>query len=363
MQDKNSYNNNQQQPAMGSEFKDYVRAILDEVLNHGENLEDYRSRLREKVMENGIDWMFYERSLDKLVEIVFSCRQKGRLTKPDELDIAALFDKLMIKPILISIEEQERQVKQMVVQKNTFLDFTEYVADTTIDMIALLGGSFNMGISDKQQDLSFGEEMPSFNVTLSDFYISKFLITQEQYRAIMGRNPSYNKENLLTKVAGIRLINNPVEQVSWNDAQMFCQKLIQLTGKHYRLPTEAEWEFAARGGLSSKDYLYSGSNNLEEVGWCIGMNPYSTKPVGGKNSNELGIFDMSGNVREWCNDWYGNYTSLPKTNPTGPINGKFRVCRGGSFCEDKHRCRVTSREGLIPDTRNNYCGFRIVLSQ
>ena len=166
----------------------------------------------------------------------------------------------------------------------------------------------------------------------------------------MGNNPSNWKGDSL-----------PVELVSWNDCQDFIKKLNNLTGKNFRLPTEAEWEFAARGGRKSKSYEYSGSNNFDEVAWYTNNSNGQTHPVGTKKPNELGIYDMSGNVWEWCNDWFGNYSSSVPTNPTGPTSGSRRVGRGGSWDNVAWYCRVSGRISDSPGIRRNRLGLRLVL--
>lgn len=197
------------------------------------------------------------------------------------------------------------------------------------------------------------DEKPVHSVTVSDFYIGKYEVTQAQWKAIMGDNPSYFKN-----CGG----NCPVESVSWNDVQEFIKKLNAKTGKKYRLPTEAEWEYAARGGTKSKGYKYAGSNNIDEVAEYEGNNDTKTKPVGGKKPNELGLYDMSGNVWEWCNDWYGDYSSSSQTNPKGPSSGSDRVFRGGSWFYDAGRCRVANRSYNSPNCSFNFLGFRLVLA-
>ena len=169
----------------------------------------------------------------------------------------------------------------------------------------------------------------------------------------MGNNPSYFKGD-----------NLPVEQVSWDDCQKFLKKLSQKTGKRYRLPTEAEWEFAARGGTFSKGFQYAGSNDLNEVGWYSDNSYSETHPVDLKNSNELGLYDMSGNVWEWCADRYGDYWAGGKTvsNPSGPTYGSDRVLRGGSWNYDARFCRVAHRNYITPEVRNNGIGFRLASS-
>ena len=169
----------------------------------------------------------------------------------------------------------------------------------------------------------------------------------------MGSNPSEFKGNN----------QRPVERVSWNDCQEFIKKLNQLTGKEFRLPTEAEWEYAARGGKYSKDYVYkySGSNNADEVAWYNDNSCDETHPVKTKKANELGLYDMSGNVYEWCNDWKGNYQSNSQTNPTGPSKGECRVLRGGGWGDDDLDVQVSSRGACDPDDRYNYYGLRLAL--
>ena len=165
----------------------------------------------------------------------------------------------------------------------------------------------------------------------------------------MGSNPSKFKGD-----------NLPVEQVSWNDIQEFITKLNTMTGKTFRLPTEAEWEYAARGGNKSKGYKYSGSNTLDNVAWYTNNSSSKTHPVGQKQPNELGLYDMSGNVWEWCQDWYGSYSSSSQTNPTGPSSGSYRVLRGGSWYHFARICRVSYRLNSDPDDRYNLNGFRLV---
>ena len=165
----------------------------------------------------------------------------------------------------------------------------------------------------------------------------------------MGSNPSYFKGSDL-----------PVETVSWDDCQTFITKLNQLTGKTFRLPTEAEWEYAARGGNQSKGYKYSGSNTIDDVAWYYDNGGSKTHAVGTKQANELGIYDMSGNVWEWCSDWYDSYGSSSQTNPTGAASGSYRVLRGGSWNYNAMFCRVSLRSGYYPDYGNDGRGLRLV---
>ncbi len=188
----------------------------------------------------------------------------------------------------------------------------------------------------------------SQKVTLSDFSIGKFPVTQKQWQTIMGNNPSnFKGENL------------PVESVNWDDCQEFIKKLNEKTGKIFRLPTEAEWEFAARGGNQSKGFEYSGSNSIDEVAWYRSNSDSKTQPVASKKANELGIYDMSGNVWEWCNDWYGDFSNSAVTNPQGAQSGSSRVLRGGSWFNDVNSCRSSYRSWLGPSIRNDDGGFRL----
>ncbi|ACF14786.1 protein of unknown function DUF323 [Chloroherpeton thalassium ATCC 35110] len=220
------------------------------------------------------------------------------------------------------------------------------------DMVFVKGGTFMMGSYDED------DEKPVHQVTVSDFYIGKYEVTQKEWKEIMGSNPSYFKGD-----------DRPVERVSWNAVQEFIRKLNKKTGENYRLPTEAEWEYAARGGANSRGYEYAGSNNIDEVAWydknaCdkgSGHPDYGTHPVGGKKPNELGIYDMSGNVWELCSDWYGDYSSSSQTNPTGPSSGSDRVCCGGCWFYFARLCQVVSRNGITPTRSGFDLGFRLVV--
>lgn len=217
------------------------------------------------------------------------------------------------------------------------------ISDYGIEMVYVKGGTFQMGGGAY-------DEKPVHSVTLDDFYIGKYEVTQEQWRAVMGSNPSHFIGD-----------NLPVENVSWDDVQEFIKKLNSITGNTYRLPTEAEWEYAARGGNKRKGYKYSGSNKIEDVAWFDENSGSKTHLVGTKRPNELGIYDMSGNVYEWCQDWYGSYSSSLQKNPQGPSSGSYRVLRGGSWRYEASYCFSVDRLFNYTDSRNVNVGFRLVL--
>lgn len=224
-----------------------------------------------------------------------------------------------------------------------------------LEMVEVEGGTFTMGATSEQGGDIGGE--PAHQVTLSSFSIGKYEVTQALWQEIMGSNPSDFKGD-----------NLPVENVSWDDCQEFLRKLNArksefgvTDGRTFRLPTEAEWEYAARGGKLSKGYQFSGSNNLEDVAWCTGNSGGKTHPVGTKLPNELGLYDMSGNVWEWCQDWFGFYSSGAQTNPTGPTSGSDRVFRGGSWLCLALFNHVSHRNLNAPDDRGCSLGLRLVL--
>ena len=222
----------------------------------------------------------------------------------------------------------------------------------SIEMVKVEAGSFNMGATPEMEN-PYDSEKPVHRVTLTNnYYIGKYEVTQALWQAVMGSNPSYFKGDDL-----------PVEKVSWDDCQDFISKLNAMTGKRFRLPSEAEWEYAARGGKKSRGYQYSGSNTLGDVAWYYGNSGPKTHAVGTKQPNELGIYDMTGNVWEWCQDWFGSYSSSPQTNPTGAASGSIRVCRGGSWNYSAGLCRTSYRGNNSPDDRFSYLGLRLVLSE
>jgi formylglycine-generating enzyme len=248
---------------------------------------------------------------------------------------------------------------------------TENGTLSPIELVSVEGGSFMMGSEVESS------EKPVHKVTLDSFYIGKYPVTQKEFEEVMGYNPSYFKN-----------IDNPVEEVSWYDAVMYCNKrsekeglspyykitemeyddvsisearVFVLGGKGYRLPTEAEWEYSAKGGQKSRGYKYSGSNNPDEVGWHGDNSGGQTHPVGKKKPNELGIYDMSGNVDEWCRDWFDDsyYQRSPEKNPLGPGSGSYRVKRGGGWSSNAQGCRSANRGSSRPSNRFSIVGFRL----
>ncbi len=233
------------------------------------------------------------------------------------------------------------------------------VNGVSFTMIAVEGGTFTMGATPEQGGDSSDGEYPAHQVTLRSFSIGQTEVTQALWQAVMGSNPSGFRGDL----------QRPVEMVNWDDCQRFISTLNELTGQHFRLPTEAEWEYAARGGNLSQGYKYSGSNDIGDVAWyfdnsfamgscspCFGPNPVAMKVP-----NELGLYDMCGNVMEWCQDWYSPYNSDAQTDPAGPASGTFRVFRGGSWYFDKIFCRVPERGCYTPSDTEDDIGMRLAL--
>lgn len=221
-----------------------------------------------------------------------------------------------------------------------------------IEMVRVEGGTFTMGATAEQASDAFSDELPTHKVTLSPFLIGKYEVSQTLWLAVMGENPSVNTG-----------INLPVDNVTWNECQTFISKLNELTGKNFRLLTEAEWEYAARGGNKSKGYKYSGSNNLGDVAWYIDNSNNTSHAMGTKAPNELGIYDMTGNVMEWVSDWKGSYSSGAQTNPTGPDSGTYRVNRGGSYGNVERLSRITNRNSIDPNMSSKTMGLRLCLPE
>ena len=258
-------------------------------------------------------------------------------------DVTALINHLLsgtaLEPIEVQVEE-----------------FT--VGDVTFYMIPVEGGTFSMGATPEQGNDASSREKPVHQVTVSSYYIGETEVTEALWLTVMGTMPS--------NFTGMQL---PVEQVSWEDCQAFIAALNAMTGQQFRLPTEAEWEFAARGGNMSMGYKYSGSDNLASVAWYSyndswdvrGTGYYGTHPVATRNPNELMLYDMSGNVHEWCQDWYGVYDSAAQIDPVGPNTGSTRVYRGGSWYFDEWFCRVSFRNSVSPSYTSYGIGLRLAM--
>ena len=234
---------------------------------------------------------------------------------------------------------------------------TYNVNGVEFNMVKVEGGTFTMGATAEQSDNASDREFPAHEVTLSDYSIGQTPVTQELWQAVMGSNPSNFVEN---NGYGDNL-QRPVDNVSWNDCQEFIRKLNTLIGKSFRLPTEAEWEYAARGGNKSMGYKYAGGDDINSVAWYIFTSDNIPQTVATKLPNELGLYDMSGNIWEWCNDWYGSYTSSPQTDPTGPTSGSNCVLRGGHFNDYAWYCRVSFRYYYYPSGRGVDLGLRLAM--
>jgi len=243
--------------------------------------------------------------------------------------------------------EKTAKIEERLAAIQKFLNPHPQIQKLLQDMVSIEGGSFQMGTED------YDKCKPVHPVTIPNFKIAKYPITQAQWRAVMGSDPPE------LKFKGCD--DCPVERVSWNDCKEFIEKLNELTGQDFRLPSESEWEFAARGGTKSEGFLYAGSNNIEEVAWYGGNSESKTHPVGGKKANELGLYDMSGNVWEWCeDDWHGTYDDAPNDGRAWvePKKTNRRVLRGGSWIDYNDFCRSSIRDYYSPSLRNDYLGFR-----
>ena len=241
---------------------------------------------------------------------------------------------------------------QAIIMPVQGLDMIFNVKGVTFNMIYVEGGTFMMGAmeSDKQ---AHANEKPAHKVTLTyDYYIGQTEVTQALWQAVMGNNPS-------TMIGD----NLPVNNVLWEDADAFAKRLSLLTGCSFHLPTEAEWEFAARGGNKSQGYLYAGSNNIQEVAWYGSNSGNTTQPVGTKQPNELGIYDMSGNVIEWCSDWLGPYSAEAQVNPIGPATGAYHVYCGGCWYLPANVCRCTHRRQTTAGYGEAAVGLRVALRE
>ena len=287
------------------------------------------------------------------LEVIITYDMAGQLQKGGEIKVGYSADGgRNYKPISGAEGDVGKNVKTGTGRKISFLvtdalagknaSFKVVVFSPPPGMVFVEGGTYQMGSNSGDDD-----EQPIHTVTVSSFYMDKTEVTQAEYRKVMGKNPSH--------FSGCD--DCPVENVSWHDANAYAKKV----GK--RLPTEAEWEYAARGGNKSKGYTYSGSNDLDAVGWYDNNSGSKSHPVAQKQPNELGLYDMSGNVSEWCWDRYGDYSSSSQTDPQGSNSGEYRVLRGGGWNGSDGFCRVAYRGRYYPYFRRNDLGFRLVRSQ
>ena len=239
-------------------------------------------------------------------------------------------------------------------------DFTETAYGINMKMIWVEGGDFLMGCTSEQSDC-YDDEQNVRRVTVDGFYIGMLEVTQSQWEKVMGTSVYQQRDKADTSwpMRGVGS-DNPMYYVSWEEATEFCRLLSNKTGKTYTLPTEAQWEYAARGGKKNEGTKYAGSNSIDAVAWYRYNSGESTHPCGTKRANALGIYDMSGNVWEWCKDWYSSYMSYDTNNPTGPSSGSYRVYRGGSWYDGAGYCRVTNRNHYSPGNRGYNLGFRVV---
>lgn len=258
----------------------------------------------------------------------------------------------------LSLYQKVEKIKTILyvqkrIQKLTVIvqEYDQQIQKLIDDMVTVESGIFTMGCIPERDGECRENELPAHKVSLRSFQIGKYEVTQAQWRAVMEDNPSYFKN-----CGG----DCPIEKVSWDEVQDFLKKLNQMTGQEFRLPTEAEWEFAARGGNLSKNYKYSGSNDLEEVAWYWENSNQRPHEVGTKKGNGLGLYDMTGNVWEWCDDYYdaGFYETSPESNPKNTTSSSFRVLRGGSWFNIPYYCRAAGRVRGYPNDRNDLIGFR-----
>lgn len=291
---------------------------------------------------------FFDISESRLLQ-----RLLGMLQTENMLNLWTLFF-VAYKKMVIPASLRDLFRMRLPETKEDTLSFT--VGNVSFKMIRIEHGTFMMGATPEMQYLDINEKTVH-EVTISkDYYMGETQVTQALWQAVMGNNPSHFKDEIMGK-------KHPVDSVSWNDCQEFIKKLNALTGKQFRLPTEAEWEFAARGGNKSRHTQYSGSDDLDSVAWYSDNSGGQTHPVAKKSPNELGLYDMSGNVWEWCNDWYeyDYYANSPSVDPQGPSAGSIRVLRGGSLRSGPGNCCSSSRSENIPGRRLFLYGFRLAL--
>jgi formylglycine-generating enzyme required for sulfatase activity len=295
--------------------------------------------------------------------IIFFIRKGGKKEDPiviasDSIDSSIASDSIDSSMTNDSLTTTPPQNQPKEIEKFT-------VKGVSFNMVRVEGGTFQMGATPEQGSDVKDDERPVHSVTLGSYLIGETEVTQELWEVVMGTTVSQqrDKEDKDKPLCGVGR-DYPMYYVSWNECIEFIDRLNSLTGQQFRLPTEAEWEFAARGGNKSGHYKYSGSDEIDNVAWYDNNSKDKTYPVRIKQPNELGIYDMSGNVMEWCEDWDGEeyYNSSPSYNPKGPSEGSYRINRGGSWFDSAWDCRVSSRGSFTPDVCDDDLGFRLALS-
>lgn len=284
--------------------------------------------------------------------------EHGHLNEKDAFDTLLWINEKMSQKDILLFMARSAFERNKPLERTPQKEIAKYANKTifklddkvSFTMIRVDGGTFTMGGFIDDEDAYF-HERPRHEVNVSTFLIGETQVTQELWEAVMGDNPSHHKGK-----------NKPVEMVSWHDCRSFVKKLNEKTGRKFRLPTEAEWEYAARGGQLSKKYTFSGSNDRDEVAWHPGnRGSEATHDVKTKLPNELGIYDMSGNVLEWVSDWFGEYPNDKQTDPLGPSEGRYKVLRGGSWYNPSSFCRVSFRNYMEPESVNFMYGLRLAL--
>ena len=292
----------------------------------------------------------YQNAQDKISDVASDLESLlKKLKGSNVLEKSSLeIDAVDVSETDVSIKlEDSKESENMLLGADTI---TIPGTDVSFNMVHVEGGTFMMGANDGDS-LAKDNEKPAHQITLSDYWIGEIQVTQELWKTVMGKNPSYHTGDP----------NRPVERVSWVDCKAFIRKLNKLTGMKFRLPTEAEWEFAARGGNKSKGYKFAGGDDIYDVAWFEDNSGQEAHPVCDLDPNELGLYDMNGNVYEWCQDWYGRYSEDAQSNPTGPSFGDGRVVRGGSWASAYERCRVSCRTSSEPKSRYTGVGLRLAL--
>ena len=351
MQDKASNSSPNNSPRISEALLNFINAMVEEIVLEGKPFDEQKKKWLKKYSEaEGVN---YEKLVIDLTDF-FEVFNEYSTIKSEQI-------KRMIKQqgsqCYITDETFEKLQNKSFTQTkpHSLSTFTETVNGVSFDMVAIKSGTFTMGSPEGEVDR--GNDETRHSVTLSSYNMGATEVTQELWKAVMGSNPSYFKGD-----------NLPVEQVSWDDCQEFIRKLNQLTGKTYRLPTEAEWEYACRAGATTT--FNTGSNLTTDQANYDGNYPYNgnakgqyrekTTPVGSFPRNALGLYDMHGNVWEWCSDWYDDYPTGAQTNPQGASSGSGRVLRGGSWASIARDCRSANRNNNTPDFRFNFLGFRLV---